>query len=262
MTAGFDFPWQWLLTAPLSGARNMGLDEALMHRSEERRECFLRVYEWARPTLSLGRNQTARGKYDLARSQALGIDIVRRLTGGRAVLHHREITYSITAPIEGIGDLYGSCEALNNVLVYALTRMGVSVGIAKPAGRTPAPDTLPCFDVAAQGEIVAGGRKLVGSAQVRERGALLQHGSILVQDDQNLASQLVLCPVAVANKPATLFEQLGRAPAAAELAEALVAALAAETGRIVRPLAIDASLANSAAKLQLKYESEDWTWRR
>ena len=233
-----------------------------MLRAEERRECFVRVYEWARPTLSLGRNQTARGKYDLARANALGIDVVRRPTGGRAVLHYREITYSITAPVEGIGGLRASCETFNKILVYALVRMGVAATTAKPAGRAPTPDTLPCFDVATQGEIVASGRKLVGSAQVRERGALLQHGSILIEDDQDLASQLVLCPPGVANKPATLLEELGRTPAAIELADAMVAALGVETGRAVRPLTIDASLAKSAAELHVKYESNDWTWRR
>lgn len=262
MTAGFDLPWRWLLTPPLSGAGNMGLDEALMHRARERRECFVRVYEWARPTLSLGRNQTARGKYDLGRAHELGIDIVRRPTGGRAVLHHREITYSFTAPVEGIGDLRGSYGALNRILVHALTHIGVAVGIAKPAGRTPAPDTLPCFDVAAQGEIVAGGRKLVGSAQIQEGGALLQHGSILIEDDQDLAAQLVLFPAALVNKPATLREQLGRVPAATELAEAMVAALVALTARAVCPLEIDAPLTKTASELQLKYENSDWTWRR
>ena len=89
-----------------------------MHRARERRECFVRVYEWARPTLSLGRNQTARGKYDLGRAHELGIDIVRRPTGGRAVLHHREITYSIAAPVAEIGDLRDSYAALNRTVSY------------------------------------------------------------------------------------------------------------------------------------------------
>ena len=233
-----------------------------MHRAREQGECFLRVYTWEHPTLSLGRNQSARGKYDLARADALGIDIVRRPTGGRAVLHLHEITYSVTAPIDAIGDLRESYSAINRILVQALARMDVAAEIANPAGRTPALDTLPCFDAAADGEVVAGGRKLVGSAQVREKGALLQHGSILVEDDQDLAAQLVICPKGVANKPATLVEQLGRAPGAVELAEAIVAALGAETGREVRPMCADAALAYSAAELQLKYESHDWTWRR
>ena len=240
----------------------MALDEALMHRAGERNECFLRVYEWVRPTLSLGRNQSARGRYDLARAAALGIDIVRRPTAGRAVLHHREITYSVTAPVDAIGDLRESYGALNRILLHALARMDITAEIATPVARTPAPDTLPCFDAAAPGEIVAGGRKLVGSAQVREKGVLLQHGSVLIADDQSLASELVLCSTGVASKPATLFEQLGRVPAATELAEAMVAALGAETGQAVHPLITDKALMQSATALRLKYESDAWTWRR
>lgn len=262
MSAAIAFPWRWLLSAPLSGAENMALDEALMLRARERDECFLRVYTWARPTLSLGRNQGARGKYDVARADALGIDIIRRPTGGRAVLHHREITYSVAAPVEATGDLRESCRALNVILLDALARMGVAAEIASPAGRARIPDTHPCFGAAVAGEIVAGGRKLVGSAQVREKGVLLQHGSVLIEDDQDLAAELALRPAAMACRPATLLEQLGRVPVATEFAEAMVAALGTLTGQAVRPLNTDAALTESAAALRLKYEGDDWTWRR
>ncbi|MBC7789270.1 MAG: lipoate--protein ligase family protein [Anaerolineae bacterium] len=261
MSADVGFRWLWLLSPPLTGAQNMALDEALMLRAAERGERCVRVYEWARPTLSLGRNQIARGHYDLARAEELGIDIVRRLTGGRAVLHHREITYSLASPVDGFGDLRESCGVLNRILLNALAQMSVSAEMASPSGRTPVPDTLPCFDAAAPGEIVWEGRKLVGSAQVRHDGALLQHGSILVEDDQQLACDLALFPTATASRPATLFEQLGRAPAASEFARTFVAALGAATVDPVRPFTDHESLMKSAEALQQKYESDDWTWR-
>src|SRR6476620_9212884 len=91
-------PWRLLLSPPLGGPENMALDEALMGRARRTGESVLRVYAWSRPTLSLGRNQRAVGLY---REQALaerGVGVVRRPTGGRALLHHREITYSVTAP--------------------------------------------------------------------------------------------------------------------------------------------------------------------
>src|SRR5687768_14706976 len=90
--------WRVLLTPPLPGADNMALDEALLERARDSGEAVARVYTWSRPTLSLGRNQTAAGRYDLALAAALGIDVVRRPTGGRAVLHHRELTYAVAAP--------------------------------------------------------------------------------------------------------------------------------------------------------------------
>src|SRR5215210_4848764 len=89
-------PWRTLVSGPADGVENMAIDDALLDRARGSGECVIRLYEWARPTLSLGRNQAARGQYDLARARELGIDFVRRPTGGRAVLHHREVTYSVT----------------------------------------------------------------------------------------------------------------------------------------------------------------------
>src|SRR3954466_12069034 len=96
--------WRLLVTPPASGPENMALDEALMARAIETGEWVLRVYSWATPTLSLGRNQTARGRYDLGRIRERGLGVVRRPTGGRAILHDREITYSVTAPVDAAGD--------------------------------------------------------------------------------------------------------------------------------------------------------------
>src|SRR4051812_18539212 len=97
--------WRLIVTPAAGGAENMALDEALMDRARESREWVMRVYSWSTPTISLGRNQTAHGRYDLDRIAQLGFDVVRRPTGGRAILHHREITYSVTAPCDEAGDL-------------------------------------------------------------------------------------------------------------------------------------------------------------
>ncbi|OYV73430.1 MAG: hypothetical protein B7Z72_02540 [Gemmatimonadetes bacterium 21-71-4] len=90
--------WRSLVSPPLPGVVNMAWDQALMARARRTGEAVLRVYAWAGPTLSLGRNQRARGAYDLGRAAARGVAIVRRPTGGRALLHHHEVTYSVTAP--------------------------------------------------------------------------------------------------------------------------------------------------------------------
>src|SRR5512139_2874749 len=90
--------WGFLHTPPLDGVANMAIDEALLARARDTGEGVVRVYGWSAPTLSLGRNQVARGAWDRERAGTLGLPIVRRLTGGRALLHHREITYSVTAP--------------------------------------------------------------------------------------------------------------------------------------------------------------------
>ena len=87
-----------MLVPPRSGSENMARDSALMDRARATGERIFSVYSWERPTLSLGRNQTAKDRYDLREMDARGIDVVRRPTGGRALLHWREVTYSVAAP--------------------------------------------------------------------------------------------------------------------------------------------------------------------
>src|SRR6478672_396632 len=204
--------WRLLLSPAAGGAENMALDEALMSRARETGEFTLRVYSWASPTLSLGRNQSARRVYDLDRIRARGMRVVRRPTGGRAILHHREITYSVTAPTADAGDLRESYERINRVLVSGLERLGVRTEIAAPAGRAMPPGPAPCFDTPSAGELVVEGKKLAGSAQWRSDGALLQHGSILVEDDQSTLAELSAEPQRAIPAPATLSETLGWTP--------------------------------------------------
>jgi lipoate-protein ligase A len=120
----------------------------------------------------------------------------------------------------------------------------------------------PCFEEPVAGEIVAGGRKLVGSAQWRDREALLQHGSILVDDDQTLASELLRSPVPLPPAPATLRGLTGRAPAAAEFAAALGDAVRAVEDAPADSLELDDDLMAAARMLTGHYESDAWTWRR
>src|SRR5438105_3962404 len=108
--------WRLLQTVPATGAFNMALDEALMAYARETGTWVLRVYSWSSPTLSLGRNQRARGGYDPTRLAQQHIDVVRRPTGGRAILHDREITYSVAAPVADAGDLRESYARINRLL--------------------------------------------------------------------------------------------------------------------------------------------------
>src|SRR5690349_4467943 len=124
-SVGQEVRWRTLVSPPANGAENMAIDDALLDRARTTRECVVRLYEWARPTLSFGRNQTARGHYDLDRARELGIDFVRRQTGGRAVLHHWELTYSVTAPADLLGSLRESYSRVNRLLIGALGRLGV-----------------------------------------------------------------------------------------------------------------------------------------
>src|SRR6185295_2345814 len=134
MSTLLDAHWRLLFSPPLSGIDNMALDEALLERARRTGEATLRVYTWAQPTLSLGRNQRARGVYDPMLAAQHGVHIVRRITGGRALLHHREITYSVSAPTHSDVSLAGSYLAINRILLHALRGLGVPAEVAEPEG--------------------------------------------------------------------------------------------------------------------------------
>jgi lipoyl(octanoyl) transferase len=178
-------------TAPAPGAWNMAVDAALMDAVREGTPPVLRFYRWEPACLSLGRNQPARGHYDADALRAEGVDVVRRPTGGRAVLHDRELTYSFVAPARRFGSPRALYQRGNQALVRGLRALGAEVAVAAESGRrAPAPSVAPCFAEPVAGEVVAGRRKLVGSAQVVERGVLLQHGSLPLDGDSTRITRL------------------------------------------------------------------------
>jgi lipoate-protein ligase A len=254
--------WRFIVTPPASGAENMALDEALMARSRITGEWTLRVYSWSAPTLSLGRNQTAVGRYDLGRIHEQGLDVVRRPTGGRAILHHREITYCVTGPVADAGDLHASYVRINGLLLHALRTIGVDAAAFSPTRRAPIPDLSPCFDQPSAGELTVNGRKLAGSAQWRSEGALLQHGSILVADDQSGLAELTAEPQAPIPTPATLAESLGHPPSVDELANALIDAVRLREDEAAGALELEPEVRAHAAALVVRYRDDAWTWRR
>lgn len=253
--------WRLFLTGPATGSENMALDEALMLRARVAGEWVLRVYSWSAPTLSLGRNQSARTAYDPATLAAAGIGVVRRPTGGRAVLHDREVTYSVTAPATSAGALQESYARINRLLLDGLRKLGVAAEVARVA-RAPKPDLSPCFERPSPGELMAIGRKLAGSAQWRDHDALLQHGSILVDGDQAPVSALLREPTAPSTPPATLRMMLGREPTVCEVAGALFDAVRRNEDPLASELTLDSALVDTMTELRSRYENAAWTWRR
>ena len=255
--------WRILVVPPRTGAENMARDVGLMRRARETGQSVFSIYGWTRPTLSFGRNQTAVGRYDREQLMSLGIDTVRRPTGGRALLHNREVTYSVTAPAGAGIAQRESYEQINVILLAALARMGVRASVAEPRARSPHPSDLPCFAAPSRGELISDGRKLVGSAQWRDEGALLQHGSILIEDDQSLIPRVTLAfdNARALPPPATLTHALGRTPAAEEVTSALVDAVREIEDSHAH--AIDESEVRDYTTTELaRFENEVWTWRR
>lgn len=239
----------------------MALDEALMQRAGQSGEWICRVYAWSEPTVSFGRNQAAARHYDPVRLEARGFGAVRRLTGGRAILHHHEITYSVAAPITDAGDLHESYLSINRLLVNGLGSLGIPVTVADALPHPMIPGPVPCFDHPSAGELIANGRKLVGSAQWRSGKALMQHGSILIDDDQSLLTALLKDPGPDPPPAATLRDLLGEAPSLDEVARAIFSAVEREDPA-ASPLVLDEGLTDLCSRLTVCYADPAWTWRR
>lgn len=254
--------WRLILEEAAPGAHNMAVDEALTETVRASGVPVLRLYGWSPPCLSFGRNQPARGHFDADSLGRVGIEIVRRPTGGRAVLHDRELTYAVVAPDRLLGTPRNAYRAINEVLVRALERIGASAEIhTAPDSPGPALDTEPCFADPADGELVAEGRKVVGSAQVRLGGVILQHGSIPLSPSPLLAKL-----------PAPLARMLDGAPAFLQGISRTPPTWGVLTGAIedawteaIGPLnsgGLAPAELQRVAELRRRYEDDEWTWRR
>lgn len=242
----------------------MGVDDALAESVRAGGPPVVRLYRWSPACLSLGRNQPARGRYDLERIRASGWDVVRRPTGGRAVLHHRELTYSVAVPDAALGGPRAGYAAINRGLVAGLRRLGVPAALQGRTGRrAPAPSLAPCFAGPAEGEVIAAGRKLVGSAQRRERGVLLQHGSLLLDGDQRAIAELRSGPAheAPGEAPATLSDFCAPLPCWEALVRALAAGWEEVLGVRLAPDALRADEEWRAGDAAARYRDPAWTWR-
>jgi lipoate-protein ligase A len=251
---------------PLAGSRNMAVDEHLYNLAASSPRTFLRFYQWARPTASLGYSQDAAKVVDAAFCAAHGIDIVRRMTGGKLVLHHREVTYAIassdaTVFTETLRDSY---QLISRALLGGLAIMGIRARLAETSPPAYVKGTMPCFAFPARDEIEIDGRKIVGSAQRRTGPLFLQHGSIPLEKDEAL--------LAAVSRPGEQEDSLGMT----SLSEALSRPVDfdAAVGPLVQGFAdlfgvtferYDLTPADEAAVRALeasKYASADWTFRR
>ncbi len=225
-----------------------------------RGEGVLRLYRWAPPTVSFGRNEPARGRYSRDLAREMGVGLVRRPTGGRAVLHHRELTYALAFPSGEFGGPKKSYRLINEGLLDGLRRLGATVELAMDEDRGLPPDAGPCFRRPARGEVTAMGRKLVGSAQGRIGKSVLQHGSIILDGDQDLLRRLGADGGPVPS-PATLRALLGAVPELEELTAALRAGLSAVLGGAWVEDGIRRDERVAAVALEAHYLDPEWTWR-
>ena len=243
----------------------MAVDEAILDlygSAQAPAAPTLRLYGWHPPALSLGRGQHARGAHDPRYLRQHGIDLVRRPTGGLAVLHEYERTYAVVGRLRrdpfpgGVLDTY---RRVSMALASALRALGVEV---RTVGQDDGPgttDSVACFERSSAHEITVGGRKLVGSAQLRRRGAFLQHGSILLDGDATRLARAVGNPTRAGR-----FTDLGTARSAPlkanDLDHSLARAFETCLGAVLEPGGLQLRELERATSLYAwKYCSKAWT---
>ena len=179
--------WRVIHSVPAAGAWNMAVDEAILEFSaRDDVPPTLRLYDWNPACLSLGYAQSI-SDVDMYRLQDQGWDLVRRPTGGRAILHTDELTYSVCGPESDpvlAGDILTSYQRLSSAILAALEQIGLGVQALPKEKEAPGTQPEPiCFEVPSNYEITINGKKLVGSAQSRRKGGVLQHGTLPLSGD-------------------------------------------------------------------------------
>jgi len=242
----------------------MAVDQALFGSVQAGTAPVLRLYRWRPACLSLGRHQRALGVYDPAAARRRGIDVVRRPTGGLAVLHDAELTYAVIAPAAPLGGPRAAYVRINQALVVALRTLGVPAAVSEgPEAHSPSPGAVhPCFARPAPGEVVVAGRKLVGSAQRVERHTVLQHGSILLAGTQRDVLALQAGGGTAARGEITLGELLGAPPTWPRLLGAVRAAFELVFGVSLNLAQLDPAEQGAVAGELERFGSDAWTWRR
>ena len=237
-----------------SGPDNMATDAALLEEADRSGRAFVRLYRWSPPCLSFGRHEPATTRYDRAAIARLGLDVVRRPTGGRAVWHEHEVTYAVAAPVDSFGGvgLRASCRAIHERLAVALRSLGADTRLASNSPTVRLSDgQAGCFASSVGGEVLIGDRKVVGSAQVRRGAAFLQHGSILLDGSQDVVAQVSRL-AGTASRATTLADALGRPVSFDEVATAIVGSWGEPVVQSDGP----------TVQLSDAFSDSAWTWRR
>jgi lipoate-protein ligase A len=251
---------------------NMATDEALFDAACGSGVPVLRLYGWTPATASLGFAQRASEALDFAEIARRHLAWVRRPTGGRAVLHDMELTYSVSIPqsdpLYALG-LETSYEWTSGPIVAALLAVGVSAALS-PHGSTGFVSAS-CFTAPGTTDIVAGHRKIVGSAQLRTRAGFLQHGSIVLKNDLEKLFAVIRTSQPNAHDAArradhlmtSVSDEAHRAVSFGEMADALVGAFSRADGvSLVQDSPTPQEILSASSIVARKYSREDWNASR
>ncbi len=269
--------WRLLITPATHGAWNMAADESILeHIGHRESPPTLRLYSWEPACLSLGHAQ-AFADVDIERLQARGWELVRRPTGGRAILHTDELTYSVIGPADDprlAGSVLESYNRLACALLKAVQMLGLnaqSQPLSLDMGGANHNSNPVCFEVPSAYEITVGGKKLIGSAQARRKEGVLQHGSLPLVGDLGRITQVLVFPDEQARRAAaerllaratTVESCLGQAVSWDEAAKAMIHGFESELGlRLERGDLSEDEQRRATELVEKKYGHPDWMRR-
>lgn len=267
-------PWRLLFTPPARGAWNMAVDEAILfHIGRGDSPPTLRLYAWTPACLSLGYAQPFN---DVAvnRLTSEGWEVVRRVTGGRAILHIDELTYSVIAPVDEprvAGSVLESYHRLAQALLRAVITLEVPVEMKEGVVQDNVLRNPVCFEVPSTYEITVDDKKLIGSAQARKKDGVLQHGSLPLTGDLSRICQALVFENELARSNAskrlleratTIESALGRTVSWESAAQAFIGAFEAQLGISFEIGSLSASESKKTGELvREKYANPSWTER-
>jgi len=266
--------WRLIITPPARGAWNMALDESILeHIGRGESIPTLRLYAWTPACLSLGHAQPF-ADVDMARIKQHGWEVVRRATGGRAILHTDELTYSVIAPLNEPrveGSILESYNRLAQALLLAVKSLEIPVEIKEGKADESGKQNPVCFEVPSTYEITVNGKKLIGSAQARKKEGVLQHGSLPLTGDLTRICQALKFENDFARENAsqrlleratTVESALGREVSWEMAAQAFIQAFEAQLGLSLERRELSESESKRTDELvKEKYDHPSWTER-
>lgn len=252
--------------SPLPGSWNMAVDEFLFHLAQKNSAIYIRFYTWLRPTASLGCGQEVTRVLNLEECRQRGVDVVRRMTGGKVVLHHLEVTYSVASSRVDIftATLEGSYRLISEALVKGLEIMGLKAALASTTSASYARSNLPCFAYPARNEVEISGKKIIGSAQKRAGTAFLQHGSIPLIKEIELLSAISFGLASFRQESLTsLSDELGRKISYEEAAGFFCRGFEDYFKVKLKPFQFSAADLEQIKKIEIsKYANSAWTLQK
>lgn len=257
---------QWFLLPekqPLPAAENMARDEYLFHLCHQKKAGFFRLYAWQTPTFSFGVSQNRNKAIDTEVVLQRNCHHVRRITGGKTVLHNDEITYSVISSEDIFyrdNDLYRSYMMISNVLVNAFHSIGLDAYLSQGSSSHLSKTNNPCFSFPTPNELEINGKKIVGSAQKRDKHALLQHGSIPISMDYQLYAAGTRSRAAIIQRSMTTLSEVSDKKRK-DLELSLINSFRDFIRTPLQEFQFDSSDQKKITKLAEKYRSEDWNHR-